>query len=43
MGLLDFVKSAGEKVFGGDDEKEAQPQAAPTRSAEEIKKVKAQA
>ena len=27
MGLIDFVKSAGEKIFGGDDEPEAQNQA----------------
>jgi nucleoid-associated protein YgaU len=27
MGLIDFVKSAGEKIFGGDDEPEVQNQA----------------
>ena len=33
MGLIDFVKSAGAKILGGDDEKPAA--AAPTRSVEE--------
>lgn len=40
MGLIDFVKSAGEKIFGGDDEPEAQNQAQVREySPEEIRRI----
>ena len=41
MGLIDFVKSAGEKIFGGDDEPEVQNQAQTRKySFEEIQQIK---
>ena len=40
MGLIDFVKSAGEKIFGGDDEPEVQNQARVRKhSFEEIQQI----
>ena len=43
MGLLDFVKSAGERVFGKSDEtkkKEAAMEAAARKQAEEVRRLK---
>ena len=37
MGFLDFIKDAGGKLTGGDDEEAAEPRQAPTKSPEEIK------
>jgi len=37
MGFLDFIKDAGEKLTGGDDDEAAEPRQAPTKSPEEIK------
>ncbi len=43
MGLIDFVKSAGEKIFGRDEEKPAAPQKPPSgvsgMSAEEVERA----
>ncbi|MDH3254129.1 MAG: peptidoglycan-binding protein LysM [Acidobacteriota bacterium] len=40
MGLIDFVKSAGQKIFGGDDEPKPQNQAKVREySAEEVRQI----
>ena len=43
MGMFDFVKSAGEKIFGKSDEtkkKEAAMEAAARKQAEEVRRLK---
>jgi len=37
MGFLDFIKEAGAKLTGGEDDEAAEPRQAPTKSPEEIR------